>query len=225
MRQGRKIRTAGSSAMAAMAMLDRAADGAMLVDERGIIRFWNHAAERLLGFRSEEVLGRPCHEVMKGETEHRHRLCSATCSIGRRLACGRGVRNFMMLTRTKGGWPMRLNISSLPVPPESKTGRCAAAHLFRAVKTWDMKPPRRDGLLWPGRRGPGGGRPAAPPLTVRELEVLRRLAHGESTGEISDRLCISRTTVRNHVQHLLEKLGAHSRLQALAVVYRSGGLG
>jgi DNA-binding CsgD family transcriptional regulator len=33
-------------------------------------------------------------------------------------------------------------------------------------------------------------------------------------------MCISRNTVRNHIQHILVKLGVHSRLQALATAYR-----
>lgn len=208
---------ADASAGAAVAMLRLAADGAMLVDQDGIVRFWNRAAERLLGFRSEEVIGRPCHEVMKGETVNRHRLCSPACPIGRRLACGRGVRNFTMQTRTKQGRLIRLNVSSLPVPPGSKSARCSAAHLFRDV-TRSQRGARR-GAGQAQRSGEKIGA-ASWPLTAREREVLRRLADGERTRDIAEHLCISRATVRNHVQHLLQKLGAHSRLQALALVYR-----
>jgi DNA-binding NarL/FixJ family response regulator len=76
--------------------------------------------------------------------------------------------------------------------------------------------------------GPEAGRDATPeishalPLSEREHEVLRSLAAGEDTKDIADRLCISPATVRNHIQHILEKLGAHSRLQALAIAFRPG---
>ncbi|MBW3590400.1 MAG: response regulator transcription factor [Actinobacteria bacterium] len=53
-------------------------------------------------------------------------------------------------------------------------------------------------------------------LTAREMEVLTLLAAGESTQSISDTLTLSPHTVRNHVKNLLAKLGAHSRLQAVA---------
>jgi DNA-binding NarL/FixJ family response regulator len=53
-------------------------------------------------------------------------------------------------------------------------------------------------------------------VTPRELEVLRLLARGESTVAIAQRLGIARTTARNHIQALLGKLGAHSRLEAVA---------
>ena len=51
-----------------IAMLARTADGALLADEEGIVVLWNKAAERLLGFRADDVLGRLCHQVMRGET-------------------------------------------------------------------------------------------------------------------------------------------------------------
>jgi DNA-binding NarL/FixJ family response regulator len=60
------------------------------------------------------------------------------------------------------------------------------------------------------------------PLTGRELEVLQRLAEGLSTAEASRRLGISTATLRAHVQSVLRKLGAHSRLEAVAEAARIG---
>jgi DNA-binding NarL/FixJ family response regulator len=61
-------------------------------------------------------------------------------------------------------------------------------------------------------------------LTGRELEVLRLLAEGFSTRSISEELFISNNTARNHVQRLIAKLGAHSRLEAVATARRTGVL-
>jgi DNA-binding NarL/FixJ family response regulator len=60
------------------------------------------------------------------------------------------------------------------------------------------------------------------PLTARELEVLRLLAEGASTSQASDQLGISSATLRAHVQAILRKLGAHSRLEAVAEAARLG---
>lgn len=66
-------------------------------------------------------------------------------------------------------------------------------------------------------------RPPAPPgavptgLTQREREILRLLARGATTHQIMEALTISRNTVRSHVQHLLDKLHAHTRAQAVQV--------
>jgi DNA-binding NarL/FixJ family response regulator len=51
-------------------------------------------------------------------------------------------------------------------------------------------------------------------LTDRELEVLALVACGLDNRTIAEKLYVSVTTVRSHVQHLLAKLGLHSRLQA-----------
>jgi two-component system, OmpR family, response regulator len=59
-------------------------------------------------------------------------------------------------------------------------------------------------------------------LTHREIDVLRLLAAGSRTREISLALGISVKTVSSHVQHLLSKLGVNTRAQAVAFAYRHG---
>lgn len=59
-------------------------------------------------------------------------------------------------------------------------------------------------------------------LTPRERQVLDLLATGESKEAIAHRLFLSTNTVRNHIQNILTKLGAHSRLEAVAAAAREG---
>lgn len=59
-------------------------------------------------------------------------------------------------------------------------------------------------------------------LTAREREILRFLVSGVSTKRISELLRVSPSTVRNHVQNLFSKLGAHSRLECVAIAHRIG---
>ena len=54
-------------------------------------------------------------------------------------------------------------------------------------------------------------------LTRRELEVLKLLALGLSNQAITEQLVLSVHTVRNHIQNVLEKLHAHSKLEAVAI--------
>jgi two-component system nitrate/nitrite response regulator NarL len=59
-------------------------------------------------------------------------------------------------------------------------------------------------------------------LTRREREALRRIAEGQSTKEIARHMHVAHSTARTHVQNVLTKLGVRSRLQAAALVARSG---
>ena len=59
-------------------------------------------------------------------------------------------------------------------------------------------------------------------LSRRELEVLQLLSEGRSTAEIADKLILSVNTVRNHITHLMAKLGVRSRLEAVNVAVRRG---
>lgn len=59
-------------------------------------------------------------------------------------------------------------------------------------------------------------------LTVREREVLTCLGEGMTNGAIAERLFLSVHTVRNHVQGVLMKLNAHSKLEAVAIATRAG---
>jgi len=59
-------------------------------------------------------------------------------------------------------------------------------------------------------------------LTTREVEVLRLLAEGNRNLEIAERLFVSEKTIKAHVQHIMEKLGAKDRTQAVAVGIRRG---
>jgi DNA-binding NarL/FixJ family response regulator len=54
-------------------------------------------------------------------------------------------------------------------------------------------------------------------LTDRERDILRMLARGATTRQIMDAFAISKNTVRTHVQHLLDKLHAHTRAQAVQI--------
>ncbi|MEU3338135.1 LuxR C-terminal-related transcriptional regulator [Streptomyces sp. NPDC002144] len=59
-------------------------------------------------------------------------------------------------------------------------------------------------------------------LTERERDILTAVASGWSNAEIGERLCIAPTTVKSHVSHILAKIGARARVQAVVFAYESG---
>jgi PAS domain S-box-containing protein len=62
--------------------------------------------------------------------------------------------------------------------------------------------------------------PSMAALTPRQTEILHLLEHGRSTRQIAAELHLSVETVRNHIRRLLQTLGVHSRLEAVALARR-----
>jgi DNA-binding NarL/FixJ family response regulator len=59
-------------------------------------------------------------------------------------------------------------------------------------------------------------------LTVRELDVLRQVSGGNRNRDIGEHLGISEETVKVHLKHIMDKLGAKDRTQAIAIAVRRG---
>jgi DNA-binding NarL/FixJ family response regulator len=108
-------------------------------------------------------------------------------------------------------------------PPEELVAAIRAAHAGNAL----VEPKMTKRLLAEFAR-----RPDAPPagqipdrfseLTDREVDVLREVVRGASNAEIGERLYISETTVKTHVNHILSKLAVRDRIQAVVLAYDHG---
>ena len=98
----------------------------------------------------------------------------------------------------------------------------SAIHLVAGGDALVM-PARTRRLIEAHYRPSGVTRPAAiESLTSREAEVLIEAAGGLDNGAIGEKLHVSEATVRTHVTHILSKLDARSRVQAVVMAYESG---
>jgi DNA-binding CsgD family transcriptional regulator len=71
---------------------------------------------------------------------------------------------------------------------------------------------------------PPAGVDLVEPLTAREAEILRAAAGGRSAAQLAAELYVSPNTVKTHLAHCYEKLGAHNRAEAVAMALRCGCL-
>ena len=201
-------------------LLTNTADGVCAIADDGRIAFWNRAAERLLGYSAREVVGKPCCDVFVGRDPAGNRLCYQGCHVQTLVKRGEAVEHFAMATSTKAGRPVWLDISILAVPG-TRRDATTAVHLFRDVTAAHEVEALVRERLAQTRPPPEDGEPPSD-LTRRELEILRLITGGANTRAMADRLHVSPATVRNHVQHILGKLGVHSRLEAAAYATRRG---
>lgn len=168
------------------------------------ILFMNRRAERLLGVPSRACIGRPCYEVIGGRDASGVSFCARHCPL---LVLAEQRREFE---------PLALLLAGNRAPP-AWVKLLAIPVLLRQV-LWmvhcaiDSVDPLEVHLRKVASRtvpiAKRVGRSAV--LTVREREVLARLANDEDLWTIASKLHRNRVTVRNHVQHILEKLGVHS---------------
>lgn len=202
-------------------LLADAADGVAVLDRHLRFVFWNRAAEQLLGFTAEEVIGRYCYEVLAGRAVCGSAVCHVSCFAFVTGRAGKQVPTSEVLVSTKGGGRIWINLSTLLVRSKKRRDLSSVIHIFRGVNT----PGQAERVVEEVTKvsSQQADRPEARaaqrtgPLTPRENEVLQHLASGAATKAIADRLCISPLTVRNHIRSVLEKLGVHSRLEAVIV--------
>ena len=210
-------------------LIDSTSDPSFAVDSEGAIAAWNAGAEKLFGRAPSEALGQQCGEILKGDDECGP-VCSQNCTVRQAVENRHAVENFDLQVETVNGrqW---CNVSVLTAEDNGST-RPVAIHVIRhidlrkrlenlvrdfVVSSTSVSPENAAAIISTTRA------PAQDTdLSSRELEVLRLLARGESSKSAGEQLHISRTTVNNHVQHVLRKLNAHNRLEAIRRAEHAG---
>jgi len=192
----------------------RAADGAFASRPDGRIVLWNGAAERMLGWSANEMLGRHWGRLIAREGGKRSRARRSARRAASLARLDEPMRRCERKIRTKSGERLWLDITIFQVP-SSDGGGPLAVHLLRdltATKALLEIVNARSVSPMPAQIGSG--------LSPRENEVLMLMSVGASTRAMAERLRVSRATIRNHIQNIFTKLNVHSRLEAVAWAHR-----
>ena len=196
----------------------RTADAVLVVNPDYRIVHWDAKAESLTGLLAEETIGKPCHEVLRGECEGGSSFCDSQCPVMRLAQTGRTASAYDMRISTRWGPKKWVGVSTLSL--ETEEGTYLVHPLRDTQKTHETLEMAR-GLIELSRQDAPEESTVrtyrdTPVLTPRQREVLGLLASGNSAREICRELYLSQATVRNHIRALLLALGAHSQLEALA---------
>ncbi len=216
--------------LAALAeVFSKTADGVFGVDQDHKVVLWNEAAERLLGYKAAEVMGRPCAEVLAGRDRTGRRVCGSICAPIMSAKKGEPVQGCEMMVQTKAGRPIWIHISAIVVPSR-RPDLFTMVHIFRNITRQvetEILLTKVQSLLaqeaQPLEVGAPQPKKSPSPLSVltsREQQVLRLIARGGSAKGVAEQLRISPATARNHTQKILNKLGVHTKLEALALAFR-----
>jgi DNA-binding CsgD family transcriptional regulator len=213
-------------------LLDVLAGGdppAFATDSRERLVFWNRGAAELLGRTSDEVLGRHCWEVIGGRDVFGNRFCYGNCAVAASLRAGEPVRGFELTLPARGEGKVLTHVTILRIP-SVRPDLFTIVHILDPVQE-SSRLARVLERLGATPVAPGAAPPPAPEeadtaspplLTTREREVLRWVAAGLQNKEIAQTLDLSLATVRNHIHNILEKLGVHSKLEAVSLAFRNG---
>lgn len=212
--------------------LSNAADGAFVINQEQHIIYWNKTAQDYLGHSPDEVLDKPCYEILAGCNGQKHSICHEHCRVAVKALNGESVLNYDICVRTKTNGLRWLNMSTITFPTNPDSEDLVLVHLFRDITQQKRKEQFVDQVLAAAKNlqmNPSflahSGMPegsSSPALTDREHEVLALLAQGHSTHVIAKTLSISTSTVRNHVRNILQKLQVHNRLEAVVYALRNG---
>jgi len=207
-------------------LFSRSTDGVFAVDVNERIVFWNGACEQLLGTPAQAAIGHACFDVVHACNLSGQPFCKSGCCMARLAKGGSATLPFPLRFDNGRGKLQKLSVRTVLVPSQQPDLWTVVHLLYRGeiadlCEPLQQSNPQHPGIA-EGRRIRNKMLHPSPndPLTVRERVILHLLAEGHKSSVISQQLSISLVTVRNHIQHLNEKLGVHSQLEAVAYAYR-----
>jgi DNA-binding CsgD family transcriptional regulator len=202
--------------------ISRSGEAVFAIDGANRIILWNKACEALIGKPARNVLGKPCHEVMCGRDGNGNNYCQRGCPVAFQARDKKEdpVHPFELTVKTGNGKTKRIS-SSLFAIPSYHPALTTVVHVLRPAAeepgTLEIAvEPASSEPLTPLMNSEG----EAVALTVREKEILRCLAQGMATKAMAKKLFIAVVTARNHIQNILQKLGVHSKLEAVALAHQ-----
>jgi DNA-binding CsgD family transcriptional regulator len=181
-------------------------DSAFVVDRSGVIVLWNPAAEKTLGYPASKALGKQCWELLCGQDTYSNKYCFERCPLREMAFQHESLNGFQASFKTASEGRKQFLISCLVMVDEP--GNELLLHICH-IQNEALGQNISHAFTASAANKHCGA------LTRREIEVLTLLEKGRGTFEVAARMNISTPTVRNHIQHILNKMQVHNRLDAV----------
>lgn len=188
--------------------LDRVPIAAMLVNERGCVRYGNRAAQAIL--QRNDGLAVDRQGCLTSANRDLRPMIAAACRTA--AGCGSSAGGSILIERKNGGLPYTVSLS-----PSRQTNPFSVARHSGAVVFIVDPESRRESIAEFLRRLYG--------LTPAEAALASLLAEGKDLNVACDELGIRRTTARTHLRHVTAKLGVRRQAELVSTILRTvGGL-
>lgn len=203
-------------------VVDGTAEPAFALDSNGQVAAWNAAAEGTFGLTADKAIGQYCSDVLHGIDECGME-CSHDCTVRHRAERREPLKSYDIQLATRDGkrW-FSMVVTSVA---GEKGDPVITIHIARPIDLQKRLEGvfkdfvAKEGLVSDGRKSDlveiERTTTRQVELTPREIEILRLISDGRTSAKIAEELFISKVTVNNHVQHILKKLNASSRLEAV----------
>jgi len=203
------------------AIFERSTDAVFGIDATGRVRFANRTFENLLGYCAEQIRGNECAAVLCGTDVHGQPFCGKDCPIPKTVVDHPAINDFDLVVKRADGGTVLVNIGACYTPKKLRDDAGQVDVFFSLRKVTPQRLLRRMATTPNNGTGKGDMHDRAS-LTSREAEILSLAANGMQTAEIGDRLCVSTETVRTHFKNIYQKIGAHSRTEAVVFAFQAG---
>lgn len=198
-------------------------DGVFAVGTDHKIVFWNKPAQKILGYSANDVLGKYCNEIIAGTDNSGNPVCSKSCNVMKAIKKEENPQNYDLITHSKKGDPIWLNVSIICIPG-SQPALSTVVHIFHHITKQKLEFHRiREAVSEINNESKLENKNLSKnqsktqgTLTPRERKVLKYLEEGCRPVDISEKLYISLSTLRKHIQNIHTKLEVHSMLEAVA---------
>jgi DNA-binding CsgD family transcriptional regulator len=179
-------------------------DPIFAIDRAQKILLWTAAMVRLTGWSAEEAEGNFCFATLAGSDTFGNAYCSPNCPVKQTLDQNKVVNPFELILQNR---------------KDQKRHRVRCNHVLM-VSQEKGEPQICVYMLEDLDQVQSSSESTKKPLSKREIEILRALSQGMDNRAIASALHLSESTIRNHIQNIFNKLGVHSRVEAVVRAYK-----